>query len=167
MQSLQEQLHEELTCPICLDKLKQPKFLPSCGHTFCKDCLQTLVRNERLSCPVCRRDSAIFQNKVDLLANNYLAQNMLEILERARKPKKEEILVPNQSTVEALALQDFKACRKGDLSFKKGDVITILDDNGYLEIIELLLKNGAHINNLILILLKWMVDWRVKWYFLK
>lgn len=52
-------------CPICLGKLRNPKYLP-CLHTFCELCIQSfidssmsdsIVNNRRISfnCPVCRR----------------------------------------------------------------------------------------------------------------
>lgn len=44
-----------LTCPICLQDLKQPK-QTSCYHIFCADCLRPLIENaegENIVCPVC------------------------------------------------------------------------------------------------------------------
>ncbi|OWF53694.1 tripartite motif-containing protein 2-like [Mizuhopecten yessoensis] len=52
-----------LECPICLERLQQPKSLP-CLHSFCQDCLGTCITKEMsgqmasatsFSCPVCRR----------------------------------------------------------------------------------------------------------------
>ncbi|OWF36535.1 Tripartite motif-containing protein 2 [Mizuhopecten yessoensis] len=51
-----------LECPICLERLHQPKSLP-CLHSFCQDCLGTCITKEMsgqmasatsFSCPVCR-----------------------------------------------------------------------------------------------------------------
>lgn len=55
----------DLDCPICLEKLRDPKYLP-CLHTFCELCIQSFidssisdcVRNQKtisFDCPVCRR----------------------------------------------------------------------------------------------------------------
>ena len=52
-------------CPICLEKLSNPKYLP-CLHTFCELCIQSFIdssisdcivnrRNISFDCPVCRR----------------------------------------------------------------------------------------------------------------
>lgn len=52
-------------CPICLEKLREPKYLP-CLHTFCELCIQSFIdssisdcvinhRNISFDCPVCRR----------------------------------------------------------------------------------------------------------------
>ena len=50
-------LHKELECPVCLDTLKKPKLL-GCTHTFCLECLETLVKEEndvkKIICPTCR-----------------------------------------------------------------------------------------------------------------
>lgn len=52
-------------CPICLEKLRNPKYLP-CLHTFCELCIQSFIDSSLLDCvinhrkisfdcPVCRR----------------------------------------------------------------------------------------------------------------
>ncbi|XP_062618194.1 uncharacterized protein LOC134279792 [Saccostrea cucullata] len=56
--------NENCHCPICLEKVRNPKNLP-CYHTFCESCIQTYISstatrtdNETLKsieCPVCRR----------------------------------------------------------------------------------------------------------------
>ncbi|XP_021349687.1 E3 ubiquitin/ISG15 ligase TRIM25-like [Mizuhopecten yessoensis] len=52
-----------LECPICLERLQQPKSLP-CLHCFCQECLGTYITKElsgkmvsatSFPCPVCRR----------------------------------------------------------------------------------------------------------------
>ena len=42
-------------CPVCMEKLANPKFLP-CHHTFCCKCIQKLCssHNSKVPCPVCR-----------------------------------------------------------------------------------------------------------------
>lgn len=52
-------------CPICLEKLREPKYLP-CLHTFCQLCIQSFIDSSisdcainhktiSFDCPVCRR----------------------------------------------------------------------------------------------------------------
>ncbi|KAL0966974.1 hypothetical protein UPYG_G00302950 [Umbra pygmaea] len=49
---------EDLTCPVCIDIYKDPVLL-SCGHSFCKTCLQEYwEQRESQECPVCRRKSS-------------------------------------------------------------------------------------------------------------
>ncbi|XP_069120121.1 transcription intermediary factor 1-alpha-like [Argopecten irradians] len=53
-----------LDCPICLEQLRLPKYLP-CLHTFCEECLSLYIVKETISgksdngtsftCPVCRK----------------------------------------------------------------------------------------------------------------
>lgn len=53
-------IKEEVTCPICLDLLKEPLSL-GCGHSFCKTCItaankesKTSQEEKSTSCPVCQ-----------------------------------------------------------------------------------------------------------------
>ncbi|KAM9426211.1 E3 ubiquitin/ISG15 ligase TRIM25 isoform 1-T3 [Pholidichthys leucotaenia] len=71
-------LQEELTCPVCLDLYRDPHLL-SCGHNFCKTCLDRLKRQAergRFRCPECReshRCSSNFQKNFKLanIADDY------------------------------------------------------------------------------------------------
>ncbi|CAE8719558.1 unnamed protein product [Polarella glacialis] len=40
-----------LDCPVCLQTLCDPQLLTTCGHTFCRACIDSLPHN---SCPICR-----------------------------------------------------------------------------------------------------------------
>ncbi|XP_032709185.1 tripartite motif-containing protein 34-like isoform X2 [Lontra canadensis] len=53
-------IKEEVTCPICLDLLKEPLSL-DCGHSFCKACITAANKESKTSqeekssnCPVCQ-----------------------------------------------------------------------------------------------------------------
>ncbi|XP_070541469.1 uncharacterized protein [Ptychodera flava] len=39
-------------CPICMDKISNPKTLRQCQHTFCKDCIERAM-DQKPVCPVC------------------------------------------------------------------------------------------------------------------
>ncbi|VDI84357.1 tripartite motif-containing protein 56 [Mytilus galloprovincialis] len=59
--SIKEDFADLLTCTICLETFKQPKYLP-CLHTFCETCINTYIvstvkeeKPEGFKCPVCRR----------------------------------------------------------------------------------------------------------------
>ena len=58
------QIEENLECTVCLEVLKDPRTLPCC-HSFCKDCLEGVVKTCRdeaprdrpmreIPCPTCR-----------------------------------------------------------------------------------------------------------------
>ena len=49
---------ESLECSICCEKFDDqqhcPRLLPSCGHSFCTSCLQSLLKKNTINCPTCR-----------------------------------------------------------------------------------------------------------------
>ena len=52
-----KKLEDLVLCPICLQRFVSPKTL-ECQHTFCSKCLKSLhAKEQRLVCPICRRDS--------------------------------------------------------------------------------------------------------------
>ena len=44
---LQQQLDDELTCSVCLDRYDDPKALP-CLHSFCLNCIKLLPQREKV-----------------------------------------------------------------------------------------------------------------------
>ncbi len=47
-----------LVCPVCqleytIEGERQPRLLATCGHTFCRKCLDSHSSSDRLSCPQC------------------------------------------------------------------------------------------------------------------
>lgn len=53
--------HSEFLCPLCQNQydnnLKLPRLLPTCGHTFCSECLQNLIQNSIENMPfICPED---------------------------------------------------------------------------------------------------------------
>ena len=80
-QTLAEQLSEELTCAICIHRLKDPKVLP-CLHTFCKECLVDATRGKtQANCPKCRETHPLPEGGVDKLLTNFAVNSLLELLE--------------------------------------------------------------------------------------
>ncbi|CDW60931.1 zf-RING 2 domain containing protein [Trichuris trichiura] len=47
-------LRAELTCPICLDILKETVRSKECLHRFCKECIGRALRTGNRECPTCR-----------------------------------------------------------------------------------------------------------------
>ena len=59
LQTLLHNLHEEVSCSVCMSPFTDPKILP-CFHTFCLHCLNELQRTSgkhgEITCPECRRN---------------------------------------------------------------------------------------------------------------
>ena len=56
--SLEIDISEQIKCPICLERLKEPKILP-CQHTYCLECLEEVAKlndPNTVDCPECRRE---------------------------------------------------------------------------------------------------------------
>ncbi|XP_071512780.1 uncharacterized protein [Panulirus ornatus] len=49
---------DDVTCWVCAEEywtgVREPLMLP-CGHTFCRQCISSLIQARRVECPVCRR----------------------------------------------------------------------------------------------------------------
>ncbi|XP_069105362.1 transcription intermediary factor 1-beta-like [Argopecten irradians] len=86
-----------LECPICLERLQQPKSLP-CLHSFCQECLGTYIAKEisekRVSgtsfpCPICRRTtSPVNQSEpkekwAEQFPTNVVIQDLIQLKERS------------------------------------------------------------------------------------
>ncbi|CAK8671580.1 unnamed protein product [Clavelina lepadiformis] len=72
----------DVSCPICLDTLKNPIRMLSCGHNLCHICLVEYSRNssESLSCPICRKVIQLDSQGVENLPRNWMVENMIERL---------------------------------------------------------------------------------------
>ncbi|KHN78189.1 RING finger protein nhl-1 [Toxocara canis] len=75
-----EKIEQLLTCPICLDRYKQPKLLP-CHHTFCLPCLDNCadVVHRTLKCPECRAEHPLPYDGVKSFQTNYTLTGFLDI----------------------------------------------------------------------------------------
>ena len=77
---------EELECPVCQEQFSEingPKIL-KCLHTFCKACLEKLLRRHGggdIACPLCRRITDCPSNDIGDLGSNLFYKRMVEIVE--------------------------------------------------------------------------------------
>ena len=60
---IEKKLAKHLECPICLEKFTEPKVL-SCQHSYCRKCLERLVRDPgpedyEVTCPECRKSTKV------------------------------------------------------------------------------------------------------------
>ncbi|VDI71360.1 tripartite motif-containing protein 56 [Mytilus galloprovincialis] len=95
---LKEDFDDLLTCTICLEIFKEPKYLP-CLHTFCKSCINTYINStvkdnnpSGFKCPVCRRSVSIDDEKPDTWANNLPGNHfILSLIDRRSIQKSEKL----------------------------------------------------------------------------
>ena len=84
IKTLLNNLHEEVSCSVCMTTFTDPKMLP-CLHSFCLHCLngilQTSGRHDIITCPECRRESEVpnSENLKDL-PTNFRINSLLDVL---------------------------------------------------------------------------------------
>ncbi|XP_033731909.1 uncharacterized protein LOC117321561 isoform X1 [Pecten maximus] len=71
---------DDIYCPVCLDAFKEPKLL-LCRHTFCKDCLEQLIKRyepmtkRQIVCPCCRTENPLQIKGIAGYPNNYFVRD--------------------------------------------------------------------------------------------
>ena len=91
-----------LTCPICYELYKYPKYLP-CHHSYCEECLVKLVVQSNITCPECRKTSFVPSGGVKRLPNNFFINRLLDDVALKRKVEGEEEAKCDHCTREDLA----------------------------------------------------------------
>ncbi|XP_076083261.1 E3 ubiquitin-protein ligase Midline-1-like [Mytilus galloprovincialis] len=99
-EKLKEDFDDLLTCTICLEIFKEPKYLP-CLHTFCKSCINTYIGSivtgnnpNGFKCPVCRRYVPIDEHgdNSENWANNLPGNHfILSLIDRKAIQKSEKL----------------------------------------------------------------------------
>ena len=84
IQTLLNNLHEELSCSVCMSKYTDPKQLP-CLHSFCLHCLngiqRTSSRRDKIACPECRQEFNVPDNgNLAALPTNFRINSLLDVL---------------------------------------------------------------------------------------
>ena len=81
-----EDVKKELECSVCQEQfseINEPKIL-KCLHTFCKNCLEAWLRQQRegeLKCPTCRHITECPNSDINRLPSNLFYKQMVEIVE--------------------------------------------------------------------------------------
>ena len=85
-----------LTCPICCELYKRPKYL-ACYHSYCEECLVKLQKgSDNITCPECRRTSAIPKGGIKGLPNNFFINRIVDEVALKEKITGEEEVRCNQ-----------------------------------------------------------------------
>lgn len=82
---VKQALEEEITCPLCLDILQEPKKLP-CDHVFCKECLEKLANrslNASISCPECRTPAGVPKGGAGNFPTAFRLNRLIEAFQQA------------------------------------------------------------------------------------
>ena len=82
IKTLLNNLHEEVSCSVCMSTFTDPKTLP-CLHSLCLHCLRriqrTSGRRDMIACPECRRETRISSENLDVLPTNFRI-SLLDVL---------------------------------------------------------------------------------------
>ena len=85
-----KKLDDEMTCAVCQEHYRDPKLLPTCGHYFCRVCIDRLVRYakaKQASCPICSKPIIVPEGGVDALPSAFFLAGMRDVLEAINKRK--------------------------------------------------------------------------------
>lgn len=74
-------LEQLVECPLCRGRMREPRMLPACQHSFCRDCLTAAAAGARsVCCPVCGATSALPAGGVSQLPGNLYVGSLLRLL---------------------------------------------------------------------------------------
>ena len=83
VKTLLNNLHEEVSCSVCMTTFTNPKHLP-CLHSFCLHCLQGIQRargrHDIITCPECRRESKVPSGRLNDRPTNFRINSLLDVL---------------------------------------------------------------------------------------
>ena len=121
IKTLLNNLHEEVSCSVCMNTFTDPKMLP-CLHSFCLHCLngiqRTSGRRDIIVCPQCRRESRVASGNLNHLPTNFRINSLLDVL-AIRECNTNGVKCGNCDKRSAQSLYCFQCC-----GFWCGDCIT-------------------------------------------
>ncbi|KAL9980033.1 hypothetical protein ACROYT_G008569 [Oculina patagonica] len=84
IKTLLNNLHEEVSCSVCMTTFTEPKQLP-CLHSFCLHCLEGILRTsgrrDIINCPECRREIRVpASGNLNDLPTNFRINSLLDVL---------------------------------------------------------------------------------------
>ena len=84
IKTLLDNLHEEVSCSMCMTTFTEPKILP-CLHSFCLHCLDGILRtsgrHDIIACPECRKEVEVpSSGNLKDLPTNFRINSLLHVL---------------------------------------------------------------------------------------
>ena len=84
IKTLLNNLHEEVSCSVCMNTFTDPKTLP-CLHVFCLHCLNGILRtsgrHDIIVCPECRKEIKFpISGNLEDLPTNFRINSLLDAL---------------------------------------------------------------------------------------
>ena len=83
IKTLLKNLHEEVSCSVCMNTFTDPKQLP-CLHSFCLHCLKGIQRTsghrDIILCPECRRECRVSSGNLNELPTDFRINSLLDVL---------------------------------------------------------------------------------------
>ena len=84
IKTLLNNLHEEVSCSVCMNTFTDPKTLP-CLHVFCLHCLNRILRtsgrHDIILCPECRKEIHVPRSgNLEDLPTNFRINSLLDVL---------------------------------------------------------------------------------------
>ena len=67
---------DNLSCPVCYQLFKNPKYLP-CHHSYCEQCLEKMQVQFKIICPECRKEAIVPPGGVKDLDNNFFINRLV------------------------------------------------------------------------------------------
>ena len=98
-----KQVTSLLTCAVCYEMYKKPKYLP-CHHSYCEECIAKLLKESKIICPECREISTAPLGGVKDLPNNFFINHLMDEVTLKRKVEGEEKATCDKCTEAAIAI---------------------------------------------------------------
>ncbi len=102
-ESVADKLFNELLCPVCHERLNEPKSL-NCLHCLCRKCLGDVIataeRDKRCTfdCPVCREPHQIQSNGADAYKTHFTFASIIELMTLEESAKTKDAVKCNNRT---------------------------------------------------------------------
>ena len=68
---------DNLSCPVCYQLFKNPKYLP-CHHSYCEQCLEKMQVQSKITCPECRKEAIVPPGGVKDLDSNFFINRLVD-----------------------------------------------------------------------------------------